>query len=563
MSSESSVYFGQWTNWAEGRYKGPRITLTEGGGAYLIAFLALFVRLAGQHSWGILCYLIFQYRRKDLNRANCHHRDPMQSILRNMNVDTTAAWQFMRLRWHLRSSEKSLYRRSMLYAAVAVIHAALFIAAGVFVSKVTETGTSEVLLRGPACGIWQDPADFDLYTSGSPTDYVENQLWTLWTYQTAVRAAEFSSQCYNTTATNSALANCEANAPNLLTWSLNDNIACPFDEKMCRNGQAIRIDSGQLDSLHHFGINTPPSDRVKYRRVIDCSPLSTDGYVSGMLNTSQVSLTPSTLSGTYGVVQTNALFQEFNYGPNYSWNISSTYLWNNYTALTASNYGDMQNVEYLVDAELFMPECPDLSNFAAIEELNRTDADVALLFLLSSMFYIDPVEDPWFQATTKVPYIGTVFINSIGANSSMEVYAPDANASVMGCTQQFQYCNQDGSKCSVLAGSGRGGSLVDSIRESADGLDLNTKQQSILSRLAQASWTTDLYSVATQPNALLVQRQNTALVSPALPNNQWILEMQHLFMSGLTDMQMQIASYATGPPESSSFQYLTKPTVEP
>lgn len=528
----------------------------------MIAFLALFVRLAGQHSWGILCYIIFRQRQKGLNSGSGQHRDPMQSILRNMNVDSTAAWQFMRLRWRLRSGERSLFRRSILYAVIAVIHATLFVAAGVFVSTVTETGKNEVLLRGHTCGVWQDPSAFDLYTSGSQADYIENNLWNSWTYQLTTMAADFSRQCYNTTAADSALANCNAYAPNLLEWTLKDGVACPFDQKMCRNGQAIRLDTGYLDSLLHFGINAKPEDRVKYRRLVECSPITMDGYVSQPLNTSQVTITQTAqlLANLYE--QPNTVFQEFNYGPNTSWNLTSTYLWNNYTPNTAVNYGNMEDNKFLIDVEMYMPESPDLSTFAAIEELNRTDADVVLYFLLSAMTYVEPVEDPWFQATTPVTWEANVWIANASSNATMTAYQPDFNASVMGCTQQIQYCNHDKSKCSALTGEALGGSLVDSIREFAVGLDLNTKQQSTLSRLAQASWNGDLYNEVTSTNALMVQRDLAGEVSPALPNNQWILEMQHSFLTGLTSMQMQIASYATGPPDRSSYQYMTTPTAE-
>lgn len=98
-----------------------------------------------------------------------------------------------------------------------MIHAALFLIAGISVSTVTAIGKNQVLLRGHACGVWQAPVAFGLYSSGSEADYIENDLWISWTYETTIMAADFSRQCYNTSAADSALANCNAYALSLPT----------------------------------------------------------------------------------------------------------------------------------------------------------------------------------------------------------------------------------------------------------------------------------------------------------------------------------------------------------
>ena len=46
------------------------------------------------------------------------------------------------------------------------------------------------------------------------------------------------------------------------------------------------MDSGVLDSLLDFGINSKREDRVGERVVLKCAPLKTEGYTSGWINAS-------------------------------------------------------------------------------------------------------------------------------------------------------------------------------------------------------------------------------------------------------------------------------------
>jgi hypothetical protein len=81
-----------------------------------------------------------------------------------------------------------------------------------------------------------------------------------------------------------------------------------------------------------------------------------------------------------------------------------------------------------------------MSAFDPISELNRSDADVTLLFLTNRVAYTGEVKDPWFKATSQ-------------GNTSWgfeNVYFPDETVSGIGCTEQFQFCN--GEKCSPMNG---------------------------------------------------------------------------------------------------------------
>lgn len=527
--------------------------MTESDGAYLIAFLALFVRMAGQHSWGIVRYVIFRARQKGIPS-----REPLQSVLRNEDVDTFAAWELFKLS----RRPSRLTTRCIFYTLLALIHASVFIAAGIFVSKVTATGKNEVLLRGHTCGIWQNPASWNEYSSGTVADLLENDEWVAYNFGSSTAAATFSRQCYNTTAADSALANCNAYAPSLLIWDVEET-SCPFDEKMCQNGTTIRLDSGLLDSLHDFGVNAPHHDRIKYRRVVECSPLTRDGYVTDFLNASQVhaSLGPQTsdlLSGP----QEGIIFQEYQYGSSLTFNMSSTYVWNNATLSGTDLLGNSDLPQFLIDAEISMLGVPGDSTFQAIDALNRSNADIIIYFLNSAITYMEPVNDPWFQASIPFAESTSLFANNNRTTQTIELYSSNYPASVMGCTQQNQYCNHDGSKCSILTGQAYGGGLPESITAFAQGLDLNAKQNATLNRLVQASYNQGMYTVGIQNTGLLAQETVADSFAPPLPDNQWILEMQHYFLTGLTAIQMQLTDFVTGPSNPAYFQYLKKPNED-
>lgn len=65
-----------------------------------------------------------------------------------------------------------------------------------------------------------------------------------------------------------------------LPYLTNTNAACPFSPEMCRTS-ALQLDSGLLDSNDDLGINSEVRDRVQYRTVLTCAPITLDGFVKG------------------------------------------------------------------------------------------------------------------------------------------------------------------------------------------------------------------------------------------------------------------------------------------
>ncbi|KAJ9607619.1 hypothetical protein H2200_007697 [Cladophialophora chaetospira] len=273
MSSESSFYTGSWTFWEDGSIYGPRITLTNTHASYLVAFLALFVRLAGQHSWDILSFVCFRLKRSSKRKDDVYRGQ--QVIFRNTPSDAGAVWQFIKLGFGLRVKKSSFLQRSLLFICLAAFHLLAFAAAGVFVSRVTITGP-QVLVRGSTCGI---------FSPSRESSQLEDMQWAAWLDQTTFSASRLAQQCYNSSS-KALPSNCAAFGPRLLPFNVTTAVDCPFEARMCSN-KTVRFESGTLDSQLHFGVNTEPKDRVKYRRVVECAPVTQDGFASGTLDYNQ------------------------------------------------------------------------------------------------------------------------------------------------------------------------------------------------------------------------------------------------------------------------------------
>lgn len=60
QSTGYSAYTGVWTNWSHGRIFGLTLTLSHRNGAFLTAFLALFVTFVGTCFWRITKFALHQ-----------------------------------------------------------------------------------------------------------------------------------------------------------------------------------------------------------------------------------------------------------------------------------------------------------------------------------------------------------------------------------------------------------------------------------------------------------------------------------------------------------------------
>lgn len=268
QSSEPSVYKGPWVNWSHGRVLGCTITLSEGDGALLTAFLAVFVAAAGTACWKILSYTLHQCRAKHQPQDAFHHQ--LQVVFRNTGTAGGAVWQFLQLAWYWRKQSVGPFARILPVTLLALLNLVFFSLAAIFSSQVTKSAGDQVLIRSPRCG-WLNSTLEPSSIQGSDTfgNLIINDTLT---------ASTYSKACYGDSANP---LQCNQYIRKSLPWETNQNASCPFLSSMCYYGAtgAYSMDSGLLDSHSDIGINARESGRVQYRKVTTCSPIHFSSYV--------------------------------------------------------------------------------------------------------------------------------------------------------------------------------------------------------------------------------------------------------------------------------------------
>jgi hypothetical protein len=319
-ANEASVHTGIWFNHQYSSVKGATLTLASTNASYLVAFLALFLGLVAGHLWAIVSFTIFHIRSTTTKRDGQHHQQ--QVILRNYQAPGAAIWQLLNVSWSCRQ------RRGLKAGIVAlpIVMLALtymmqFIAAGVISARV-QSKDSEVLIKGSGCGFW-NPGTQD----GPLDDFVAQAAYRANLAQDLASASIMASMCQSNSSISSG---CVSYAPRKIEWTTSSQAPCPFDEKICYQNTTVRLDSGLIDSLVHFGINAAQKDRIFYRSVAECSPLVRDGYVQDWHDMNGTRLTtPWTTEKDVIKAQPGELFLELFYGIDTIDDLNSTILYSN------------------------------------------------------------------------------------------------------------------------------------------------------------------------------------------------------------------------------------------
>lgn len=270
MSSpiSSHIYTGLWVNWSHGRIVGSTITLSGRDGAYLTAFLAIFVTAAGAACWKIMSYTLHQSRARKEFQSGLHQQQ--QAILRNTSTPDGAAWQFTQLVWYWRKRADKPLRRTLLLAALALLNLVIFGVAGIFSSEVTKAAGDEVLVQSRNCG--------QLFVNDSlTTDSAPEAAYIAIIANDTEAASTYSQACYGNTGN---VLQCDQYAQQQIPWNVNSNASCPFGDDRCFYGSisAYEMDTGYIDSHKTLGMNAPESDRMQWRKVSTCSPIQRSGY---------------------------------------------------------------------------------------------------------------------------------------------------------------------------------------------------------------------------------------------------------------------------------------------
>ena len=197
-----------------------------------------------------------------------------------------------------------------------------------------------------------------------------------------------------------------------------------------------------------------------------------------------------------------------------------------------------------------------------IDALNRTDADIFLIFLVNEMQYIEPVDDPWFLAQT--PHVVPV-PEADGTFTNITLYSSKTPVSLLGCAQQQQWCNphhSDGRVCTKLTGTVVGSRDI-SMETASKDISLSPRQIAVLERIYYGMWVSQVIQlIIGMDGSVMLAGQYAAgdSLGPKLPDDQWIKELNYWFGTFLSGLQLETLHYVTSDGDPSHNKYIQKPT---
>jgi len=172
------------------------------------------------------------------------------------------------------------------------------------------------------------------------------------------------------------------------------------------------------------------------------------------------------------------------------------------------------------------------SEFLPIPDFNRSDADVSLIFLNRLLLYTEEVTDPWFNATLPFEVDGW----------SGRKWASPLATTVIGCTEQYQFCNDY--RCTPLSGLySMNNKLISAVR-------FNPAQMATFELLWNATWPMQMrYLLVSLGADVLLAKDKVYIsfnkLSPALPPDQWHTEMENIHNISMAMLQQRVVDHAS------------------
>ncbi|KAI0532332.1 hypothetical protein GGR58DRAFT_523304 [Xylaria digitata] len=344
-------------------------------------------------------------------------------------------------------------------------------------------------------------------------------------------AANYAQQCYSN---QDHQFDCDHFVKERIIGNIDNNATCPFNSTVCLNESGnIRIDSGFINSHLHLGLNAPIKERILWRNVLHCAPLTTANFTS--LDTESQ---PNNVLFHYGNMSTlsgrvDYMFRVPDLDSQYAPALSDTVL--------------STDINYHLDA--FVVEVKNRtvlesnSDFMPIDALVRADADTHLIFLTGNgVVFSEHTDDAWYNVSRTATDVPITQADEYGIE---QVYFPQAPASPLACADQHQFCTNDHPRsCGPLA------SIRDAMAGAAPLFDTTyagiANSTATTERAARFTYFTNtFFAVNRHVAGVLGQLGSKALLSQEsllvgfqgpLASNQWQLDVTHWW-----DISMAIA----------------------
>ncbi|KAL1634241.1 hypothetical protein SLS58_010785 [Diplodia intermedia] len=540
MDVHHEIYTGVWTDWSHDKLLGATLTTTRTHGSLLIAFISLFVAVVGTSFWRICCFILHYIYSTEASRDAMYHQ--RQAVLRDAaNATTGIASLFLILNsWRKNQPPRRAYQRILPLLAFSCLSLAAFAVASTFSSRISTTTGNAVLLASSNCGI--------IYPTTNVSDLADfATVFQPYLSQRFTSSADYAQQCYP----NLQSEDCSTFVQRRLRTDSIRNATRPFPGNVCKSQDAnLLLDTGLVDSHHDLGMNAPSSHRCQFRFVLQSAPLTTNGYTH---------VVPNLGAGLHSP------FVRYQYGPrlqagrphaDYTYQHIVTqkdqFSQENFTSARPTMDIDVYGAQYANGSLI-----SELSVFAPVHELERTDADIYIAFLsLNTLLFPGQSDDLWYPAHD---FAGNMSNEMTNPGESMAMYWSDEPASPMGLVLQYQLCKPGlpvEKRCTPLS------SFVDAY-------DAATK----LWQGSESSGAFDWFMAILQgpqdpligPIKVLGQaaldskaRMAQGFIGP-LAANQWQLDVEKWTNITLSSIQQSFVEAATGPPDPKQNEYLIKP----
>ncbi|KAB2576410.1 hypothetical protein DBV05_g5000 [Lasiodiplodia theobromae] len=392
---------------------------------------------------------------------------------------------------------------------------------GIFSSKIATSTGSQVLISSPSCGHFDELREVNqsLYTS----------VYAPYRVKKDKDFANYAQNCYTNL---SSSQECQKYVQQQLPWSANRNATCPFGGDLCKSQFGnLELDSGFINSNDHLGLNDPPERQFRYRSLLQCAPIKSDGYKKEY---------------THSFDGQEVKYMRYYYGelrPGY--NYTYEYPVGSYEQKRGEN-GTSANSDYVLGIRQakYANGAPTWDSvFTPIPELRQVEGDVTLMFLSANyVLFTTETDDLWYSAHRNVDLIGLSTLEG-----RVRMYFADEAASALACVSQYQLCTSK--ECTEL------GTLADTF----------TRAKS-LKKAENFDWFS--YALSTSIERIAGGLGNSGLTSryalwvglqSPLPSNQWQLEVEHWFTIWLSTLQGSFVVAATGPSDPEVMRWVETP----
>ncbi|KAF2832156.1 hypothetical protein CC86DRAFT_424508 [Ophiobolus disseminans] len=187
---------------------------------------------------------------------------------------------------------------------------------------------------------------------------------------------------------------------------------------------------------------------------------------------------------------------------------------------------------YTVTSNTAYADNVNASDFDPIPDFKVSSADVTLISILNKAVYNGRVDDELFNASIKAP-------------DNDQFFLPTNDFSVLGCTEQYQFCNAVTKQCTKLDGLY---ATQEAVRRGD--IALSKRQQAMFSVMWDAAWSMVLQWTARLLNSQVLLAQDwvftaTSFGSSSLAPGQWQREAHNMHNVSLAMFQHRIDRHSS------------------